>query len=228
MLAALCGSAQAATTNTFYLYNLASGNWNSANQRMDDNYQVGHSYALNGTTTDSAGYFIYDFSPIKQWFGAGTIGLANINSASMTVIGSADFHMSTGWPGHTGYPWFKIGCTPMNTNLNTVSQVMTGNNISGLYNNQVSKSPNGKDAGYAWVSNGLHPGLAVDCWHYESVGSTPPRLTGACNAGGLFAIFQGSRFDAFYGTGTGEDGQNYVWGSTGFDPNNFVKITIWK
>src|SRR5438045_247476 len=84
LLASLCGSVQAfTTTNTFYLYNQASGNWNSADQRIDDNYQLGHSYALNVTTTDSAGYFIYDFSPIKQWFGSGTITTNNIIDANM-------------------------------------------------------------------------------------------------------------------------------------------------
>lgn len=221
-LGTLCGSAQANTTNTFYLYNVASGNWNDSNQRMDDNYQVGHSYARG----ESAGYFIFDFSPIKQWFGSGTITTQNIVGVSLLVVGSTDFHMSTSWPNHTGYPWFKMGCTPSNTNLNSVSQIMTGNNISGLFNNQVSYSPNHHDGGYAWLPNGLHPGVSVDCWHYESVGSIPPRTTGACNAGGLFAMFQGARFDEHSGGTT--DGQNYVWGSTGFDPNNVLKVTIWK
>lgn len=221
LLATLCGGARANTTNTFYLYNVASGNWNSANQRMDDNYQVGNSYAA----PESAGYFVVDFSPVKQWFGSGTITTNNILLAYLVIVGSTDFHMSTAWPSHAGFPWFKMGCTPSSTNLNSLAQIMTGNNISGLYNNQVGNSTS-KDTGYNWLPNGLHPGLSVDCWHYEQTLGRGFRITGACNAGTLFALFQAPRFDQF--SGGGGDGQNYVWGSTGFDPNNYFAIKIWK
>jgi hypothetical protein len=97
-----------------------------------------------------------------------------------------------------------------------VSQIVTGNNIAGLFNSQSGNAQN--DNGYGWVTNGLHPGFRFDAWTYEGRGTRGPRLQDAVNAGGLFVIFANDRFD------NGNDGQNYIWGSTSFTTGNQLQI----
>ena len=196
-------SAQAAG-HTYNLANLASGNWNTLNSRTANNYQIG----FNAQRPHEQGaYFEFDLTPAKG---------KTISSANMLVIGSTDYHISTIWPGHGTGPNFKVGIAPMTVSKNSVSQIVTGNNISGLYNNQVG-GPN-NDNGYGWVPNGLHTGFRFDAWHYEGDGARAPRLQNAVNAGGLFVMLSGDRFD------TGNDGQNYIWGSTAFNAGTQLQI----
>ena len=74
----------------------------------------------------------------------------------MLVIGSTDYHISDVWTGHpagTTENQFKVGCAPMSTGSDSVSQIVTGNNIANLYHDQVG-GPN-NDNGYGWVTDGL-------------------------------------------------------------------------
>ena len=186
---------------------LASGNWNTANQRQADIYQIGFS---TERPTEQAAYFLYDLTPVQG---------KTISTANMLIIGSTDYHISTFWPNHPGSPpqvWFKVGITPQTVSRNSVDQITNGDNISGLYSGQIGSSNN--DNGYRWVTDGLHPGVRFDAWHYESTHQRPPRLQNAVTAGGLFVMWAADRFD------NGNDGENYVWGSTVFDSGNQLRI----
>ena len=104
----------------------------------------------------------------------------------------------------------------MDVSKNPVSQITTGNNIRGLYQGQIGNS--NSDNGYAWVMDGLHTGQRFDAWHYEGVGRRGPKLQNAVNAGGLFVMWASDRFD------NGNDGENYIWGSTAFNAKNQLQI----
>src|SRR5258708_911181 len=186
---------------------LASGNWSTADQRQANNYQIGFN---TERPTEQAAYFLYDLTPVKG---------KTIQSANMLIIGSTDFHISTFWPNHPGSPpqhWFKVGIVPQTVSANSVSQITSGDNITGLYSGQVGS--NGNDNGYLWVSDGLHPGARFDAWHYESIGHRPPRLQNAVKTGGLFVLWWADRFD------NGNDGENYLWGSTVFNSGTQLRI----
>lgn len=199
-------SAQAAG-HTYNLNNLASGNWNDIDQRQSNNYQIG--FRASRPHIQGA-YFEYDLTPAKG---------KHISNANMLIIGSTDFHISDVWPnaptGQTQHQ-FKVGIAPMTISRNSVSQIVSGNNIPLLYHYQVG-GPN-NDNGYAWVKEGLHTGQRFDAWHYEGNGTRGPRLQNAVTAGGLFVMLAGDRFD------TGNDGQNYIWGSTAFNSGNQLQI----
>jgi hypothetical protein len=208
--AALCiGAAYAqAAGNTYNLNNLASGNWNILNQRTANNYQIGFSTEHPNI---QAAYFEYDLTPAKG---------KTVTGANLLIIGSTDYHISTFWPNHPGSPpqvWFKVGVAAMNVNRATVSQIVTGNNIANLYHYQCDANQN-PDGGYVWVKDGLHQGVRFDAFHYESTGKAPPRIQNAVNAGGDFVMWSCDRFDS------GNDGENYIWGSTAFNSGNQFQI----
>jgi hypothetical protein len=192
---------------TYDLPCLASGNWNTANQRQDDNYQIGFS---TEQPIEQAAYFLYDLTPVQG---------QTIVTANMLIIGSTDYHISTFWPNHQGSPpqvWFKVGIVPQTVSRNSVDEIVNGDNIPGLYTGQIGSNAN--DNGYAWVMDGLHEGVRFDAWHYEGTGHRPPRLQDAVNAGGLFVMWAADRFD------NANDGENYIWGSTAFDAGNQLRI----
>jgi hypothetical protein len=204
--ALLCG-ASGALAATYNLANLASGNWSNQNVRTSNLYLIG----FNAQHPNEQGaYFEFNLTPLQG---------KRISSANMLIIGSTDYHISDIWPNHpagTTEHQFKVGIAPQNVGSDSVSQIVTGNNIANLYNNQVGNSQN--DNGYGWVTDGLHPGFRFDAWHYESTGQRGPRLQNAVNAGGLFVMLAGDRFDA------SNDGQNYIWGSTSFNTGNQLQI----
>ena len=208
-LALFCFSAASvqAQGGTYNLDNIASGNWNTANVRTSDNYQIGFS---TEHPVEQAAYYEFDLTPVQG---------KTISSANMLIIGSTDYHISTFWPNHPGSPpqvWFKVGIVPMTISLNSVDQIVTGNNIPGLYSGQIGS--NSKDNGYRWVMDGLHAGARFDAWHYEATSGRGHRLQNAVTAGGLFVMFAADRFDS------GNDGENYIWGSTSFDSGNQLQI----
>lgn len=196
-----------AAGHTYNLGNLASGNWNDQDQRQANSYLIG----FNAQRPHLQGaYFEFDLTPAKG---------KTISSANLLIIGSTDFHISDVWPNHPAGQTanqFKVGVAPMTTSKNSVSQLVTGNNIAGIYHSQVG-GPN-NDNGYAWVKEGLHTGQRFDAWHYEGNKQRTARLQPAVNAGGLFVMLVGDRFD------TGNDGQNYIWGSTSFNGGNQLQI----
>ena len=212
MVAMLClgaASVQAAG-HTYNLNNLASGNWNINNVRTANNYQIGFSTEHPAI---QAAYFEFDLTPAKG---------KTVTGANLLITGSTDYHISVFWPKHAGSPpqhWFKVGQAAMNIAKASVSQIVTGNNIANLYHYQCDDNQNA-DGGYVWVSDGLHTGVRFDCFHYESL--TPPqapvRIQPAVNAGGTFVIWSRDRFD------TGNDGENYIWGSTSFQSGNQMQI----
>jgi hypothetical protein len=191
-----------AAGHTFNLSNVASGNWNDQNQRQSNNYQIGKSTERPRV---QAAYFVFDLTPAKG---------KHITSANMLIVGSTDYNVTTVWPGHSGVN-FKAGMTPMTVSRNSVSQIMTGNNIASLYHDQCSGSP---DNGYGWVPDGLHRGFRFDAWHYESTLGRGNRLQNGVNAGGLFVVWAVDRF------GVSQAGENYIWGSTSFNSGNQLQI----
>jgi hypothetical protein len=197
-----------AAGNTYNLNNLASGNWNINNVRTANNYQIGFS---SEHPSIQAAYFEYDLTPAKG---------KTVTGANLLIIGSTDYHISTFWPNHPGSPpqvWFKVGVAAMNVSQNSVSQIVTGNNIANLYHHQCDANQN-TDGGYVWVKDGLHQGQRFDAFHYESTGQAPPRIQNAVNAGGTFVLWSCDRFDS------GNDGENYIWGSTSFNSGNQFQI----
>src|SRR6185437_176306 len=149
-----------AAGHTYNLANLASGNWNIANQRQANNYQIGFS---TERPSIQGAYFEYDLTAAKG---------KTVTGANLLIIGSTDYHVSTFWPNHAGSPpqvWFKVGVAAMNTSKATVSQIVTGNNIANLYHYHCDANQN-KDGGYVWVMDGLHSGVRFDAFHYESTG----------------------------------------------------------
>jgi hypothetical protein len=199
-------SAQAAG-HTYNLANIASGNWNTSNVRTANSYIIGFNAQH---PVESGAYFEYDLTPAQG---------KTITYANLLIAGSTDFHISDVWPNHPAGQTanqFKVGVAPMTVSANSVSQIVTGNNIANLYHNQVGSSNN--DNGYGWVTDGLHVGFRFDAWHYEGTGQRAPRLQNAVNAGGLFVMLVGDRFD------NGNDGQNYIWGSTAFNAGNQLQI----
>jgi hypothetical protein len=196
-----------AAGHTYNLAAVASGNWNDSNQRQSNSYQIG--FNVQRPIIQGA-YFEFDLTPAKG---------KTITFANLLIIGSTDFHISDVWTGHPAGQTenqFKCGIAPMSINYHSVSQIVSGNNISLLYHRQVG-GPN-NDNGYAWVKEGLHTGQRFDAWHYEGNGQRGPRLQTAVNAGGLFVMLAGDRFD------NGNDGQNYIWGSTAFNSANQLQI----
>ena len=208
-VASLLGGASGALAagHTYNLTNLASGNWNNQNVRTANLYLIGFNVQH---PNEQGAYFEFDLTPCQG---------KTITSANMLVIGSTDYHISDVWTGHPAWTTehqFKVGCAPMSTGSDSVSQIVTANNIANLYHDQVG-GPN-NDNGYGWVTDGLHPGFRFDAWTYEGRGTRGPRLQNAVNAGGLFVMLMGDRFDS------GNDGQNYIWGSTSFNTGNQLQI----
>ena len=196
-----------AAGSTYNLTNLASGNWNNQNVRTSNLYLIGFNAQH---PNEQAAYFEFDLTPVQG---------KTISSANMLIIGSTDYHISDVWTGHpagTTENQFKVGISPQNVGSDSVSQIVTGNNIANLYHDQSGNSQN--DNGYGWVTTGLHPGQRFDAWTYEGRGTRGPRLQDAVNAGGLFVMFASDRFDS------GNDGQNYIWGSTSFNTANQLQI----
>ena len=208
-IAMLCLGATSiqAAGHTYNLPNIASGNWNTNNVRTANNYQLGFSAEL---PVLQGAYYEFDLTPARG---------KTITGASLLIIGSTDYHISDVWTGHPAGQTthqFKVGVAAMTVSLNSVSQIVTGNNIARLYHNQVG-GPN-NDSGYGWVTDGLHPGFRFDAWHYEGTHQRAPRLQNAVNAGGLFVMLVGDRFDS------GNDGENYIWGGTSFNAGNQLQI----
>src|SRR5215467_10769392 len=198
-----------AAGHTFNIANIASGNWNDLNQRQANNYQIGFS---TERPRIQAAYYEFNLDPAKG---------KTVTGANLLIVGSTDYHISTFWPNHAGSPpqhWFKVGIAAMNISRESVSQIVTGNNIANLYHYQCTQNQN-TDGGYAWVMDGVHAGQRFDAFHYESTGQAPPRIQNAVNAGGNFVFWACDRFD------TGNDGENYIWGSTSFNSGNQLQIT---
>jgi hypothetical protein len=196
-----------AAGHTYNLANLTSGNWNSQNARTSGLYLIGFNAQH---PNEQVAYFEFDLTPAQG---------KTITSANMLIIGSTDYHISDVWTGHpagTTEHQFKVGIAPSNGSF-SVAQITTGNNIANLYHEEGAPGPN-PDNGYGWVTDGLHPGFRFDAWHYEGTGLHGHRLQTAVNAGGDFVIFAGDRFDS------GNDGQNYIWGSTSFNVGNQLQI----
>src|ERR1700733_15568765 len=85
--AMLCmGAASArAAGHQYILNNIASGNWNSANVRTANNYQIGH----NTEKPDEQGaYFEYDFTPAKG---------KTVTGCSLLIAGSTDYSVNSYW-----------------------------------------------------------------------------------------------------------------------------------
>ena len=208
-VAILCLGLAGVHAGTYNIANLsASGNWNINNVRTANSYQIGFS---TEHPSIQAAYFEYNMDPVKG---------KHVTGANLLIIGSTDYHISTFWPGHAGSPpqvWFKVGVAAMNTAKATVSQITTGNNIANLYHYQCDANQN-TDGGYTWVQDGLHTGQRFDAFHYESTGQAPPRIQNAVNAGGNFVMWTCDRFDS------GNDGENYIWGNTGFNTSNHFQI----
>jgi hypothetical protein len=195
-----------AAGHTYNLPNLASGNWNTADQRQSGNYQIGFNAQR---PLSQAAYFEFNLDPAKG---------KHITSANMLIIGSTDYHISVSRHDPAApLDLFKVGIRPMDIGANSVSQIVTGNNISGLYKNQVRILASA-DNGFAWLSDGLHTGVRIDAFHFEATGAARPRLQDAVNAGGLFVMIAADRFDI------GNDGANYIWGSTSFNSGTQLQI----
>jgi hypothetical protein len=206
-MALLCLGTVGAQAATYNLNNIASGNWNDQNARQSNNYQIGFSTERPHI---QAAYFEYDLTPARG---------KHVTGANLLIAGSNDYNITTQWPGHPPGPNFKVGIAAMKISANSVSQIVTGNNIGGLYGNQTSSHTGGNpDGGYAWVPNGVHSGVRFDAFHYEGTGKSPPRIQNAVNAGGLFVFWSNDRFD------TGAGNENYIWGSTGFHAGNQLQI----
>ena len=153
-----------AAGHTYNLANLASGNWSSQNVRTANLYLIG----FNAQHPNEQGaYFEFDLTPAQG---------KTISSANMLIIGSTDYHISDAGRdirlAQTQHQ-FKVGIAPQNVGSDSVSQIVTGNNIANLYNNHGNSQ---NDNGYGWVTDGLHPGFHFDAWHYEGDGKRGPRL----------------------------------------------------
>ena len=106
VVAMLCLGAAAvqAAGHVYTLNNLASGNWNSANVRTANTYQIGHSTEL---PNEAGAYFEYDLTPAKG---------KTVTGCKLLLIGSTDYSIHSYWAnpdeGFTNHIQFKVGVAP--------------------------------------------------------------------------------------------------------------------
>lgn len=208
---------QAATTNTFRLPALASGNWNSAGIHTVGNYQIGHS---TQDPDQQAAYFEFNLDPVKG---------RKLVSASVLIPGSTDYNIEVTYPKKcpgNNTPCFKIGIAPQGavSTSEIVSSSSNHNTNVFLQGNDVHQN---QDLGYAWVEDGVHKGLAFDAAHYNNA-----RLQDEINAGGDWVFWARDVFDS--GEKNMSNGacpacpggvENYVWGNTS-NTGIFLIITV--
>jgi len=193
-----------AAGHTYHLANLASGNWNDLNQRQANSYQIGFS---TGRPHKQAAYFEFDLTPAKG---------KTVTDCNLLIVGSTDYHISSVFPS-TPPLQFKVGIgaqSPLATPF-SVSQITTGNNIPNLY--LYCATQRNPDLGFRRLTDGLHQGVTFDAFHFDS--TQGHRIQAAVNAGGNYVLWARDDFDG------GNDGQNYIWGSTAFNAGNILNIT---
>jgi len=193
-----------AAGHTYHLANLASGNWNDLNQRQANSYQIGFS---TGRPHIQAAYFEFDLTPAKG---------KTVTDCNLLIAGSTDYHISSVFSYLTPPKQFKVGIAAQSPLANpfSVSQITTGNNIASIYHYCALAAQN-PDLGYRKVTDGLHLGVTFDAFHFDSA----HRIQAAVNAGGNYVLWARDDFDG------GNDGQNYIWGSTVFNAGNILNIT---
>ncbi|MGA2287142.1 RICIN domain-containing protein [Bradyrhizobium sp.] len=194
--------AQSATTTTFQLTALASGNWNAAGVHTVSNYQIGYS---TEQPNQQVAYFEFDLDPIKG---------RTVVEASALIPGSTDYSIGSTYAPRCGTaPCFKVGIVPQGTS--TLAEIVspTSNNNTNIYTSGNDANRN-QDLGYEWVENGLHPGEKFNAFTYNT-----QRLQAEVNAGGDW-VFWGR--DAF-STGSAE---NYIWGDTAYNTGIVLIVTV--
>lgn len=199
-----------AAGHTYHFANLASGNWNKLNQRQANSYQIGFSASRPQT---QAAYFEFDLTPAKN---------KTVTDCNVLIIGSTDYHISDIWTGHPPGQTanqFKVGIAPQYPlgHPFSVSQITTGNNIPDLFQQCISTYGN-PHLGYRRIADGLHQGTTFDAFHFDST-SGRQRVQSAVNAGGTYVLWARDEDD------NGNDGQNYIWGSTSFNVGNTLNLT---
>jgi len=196
-----------AAGHTYHFANLASGNWNDLNQRQANSYQIGFS---TGRPHKQAAYFEFDLTPAKG---------KTVTDCNLLIVGSTDYHISSVGPINGVFTnKFRVGIGAQ-SRLDTpfsVSQITTGNNIPNLYRDCGTPFYN-EDLGYHLLTEGLHQGTLFDAFHFDS--ERGHRIQAAVNAGGKYILWARSEND------NGNDGVNYIWGSTAFNAGNILNIT---
>jgi hypothetical protein len=203
--------------HTYVLNNVASGNWNSKNQRTANSYLIGYNAKF---PNQSGAYFEYNFAPAKG---------KTVTGCSLLIAGSTDYNIESYWAnpdeGVTNNIEFKVGCAPQSSTGYpfTLAQITTGNNIANLAVDCCNDANRNPDLGYVWVPDGLHKGKVFDAFHYESTGAVGPYIQNAVNAGGDYVIWCCDRVNSEKNGTTCP--VNYIWGSTGFLASNTCTIT---
>jgi len=195
--------AQSATTTTFQLTALASGNWNAAGVHTVSNYQTGFSTEL---PNKQVAYFEFNLDPVKG---------RTVTAASALIPGSTDYDIGSVYAPRCGTaPCFKIGIVPQGTS--TLAEIVspTSNNNTNVFTSGNDANRN-QDLGYEWVENGLHPGEKFNAFTYNT-----QRLQAEVNAGGDWVFWGRDAFD------TGSTTENYIWGSTAYNTGITLILTV--
>ncbi len=200
------GSAQASVTRN--LVCLACGTWNDQGIRgATSDYQIGYSLEK---PHHQAAYFEFDYSGIQG---------KTVTNLNITIPGSTDYNITDVWTNHTPTHQFRI--TMHDQGPNSTTDITTGNNNKLLYINAEDELRNGQ-MGYAWVPDGIHKGLAVDCWHFQlptSIDFDGFTFQPEVNAGGKHVLWACDGFDS------GAGSENYIWGHTQFTTAIVLHVT---
>ncbi len=199
-------SAQADVTRNLVCQ--ACGTWNDQGTHTShSNYQIGYSTQL---PHHQAAYYVFDLSSIKG---------KKVTNLNCTIPGSTDYNITDVWVGHNPAHQFRV--TMRDQGPNSVNDIVNGNNNGGLWINATDENRN-PEMGYAWVKDGVHRGLAFDCWHFQLPSSADfdgYTFQPAVNRGGQHVLWACDGFDNQAGR------ENYIWGNTGFNHGIVLHVT---